>query len=871
MIKTRLLTLACSLSLSIALAQGTRDNGSETAILAGPYLGQKQPGLTPEVFAPGIVTTEEWGDAGTFSPDMNEFYVSRWRVVNEKVERKSVTFKRIGNQWHEQDDPLRRGIPSISPDEMIMHFGNKYRERTETGWSEVKSLGAPFDTIRIMGLTASANGTFVFDEIGTNGDGLLRYSRLIDGIREAPQPFGKEINTGTWNAHPYIAPDESYIMWDGERESGYGSNDLYISFRQTDGSWGEAINMGEELNTEAEEGGPRITPDGKYLFFNRVVKPATRDGEPTSDLFWVDAQIIERFRVSPISSLTLLSSEIPQDTALIFAPDVISTEQSHESSIAFNQDMTELYFGRREPNEKYKIFTMRLINGKWSEAALAPFSRNKEFSDYRPRLTPEGDMLYFSSTRPLTGATESSGSHQWYVKKNESGWGLPTPVEKPFTGRAIVDMTASENGNLYFSSNEKDAKPESEGIYYSVNQGGQYSTIERMTEKINSHDEWTCCPYIAPDESYMIYDSPREGGFGWTDLYMSFNRNGSWTRSYNLGPKVNTKYGEGMATVSPDGRYLIFYRDIERKGDIYWTDFIQLKNEILENINNEYSAHSYAQDGEDSQSTPYTIVYGSITTRSLEIYTGNTEEEPTINRIKDAPAGYLAWSPDGNQFAYYYKYDDRKTWSIHTMNVDGTDRKRLTHAKNKWDSAPSWSPDGKKIAFARTYKNAEEQWYNEIWMMNADGSEQTQVKSLKGSGPYFTPDGRIVFYSDYVNGKSEICIANADGTNLVNLTSNEVHDWHPDVSPDGTQIAYMSKVDGDFEIYVMNIDGSGQKRLTYNDQDNWYPSWSPDGLKIIFSSVKDYDKEEKDIYVMNKDGSSVRKIISGSGYAVFKR
>ena len=150
--------------------------------------------------------------------------------------------------------------------------------------------------IRIMSLTASANGTYAFDEIGSDGDGVIRYSRLIDGKREEPRPFGKEINTGTWNAHPFIAPDESYIMWDGERESGYGNSDGYISFRQKDGSWGAAINLGDEINTEAEEGGPRITPDGKYLFFNRVVTPAIGDAGPHSDLFWVDAQIIETLR-----------------------------------------------------------------------------------------------------------------------------------------------------------------------------------------------------------------------------------------------------------------------------------------------------------------------------------------------------------------------------------------------------------------------------------------------------------------------------------------------------------------------------------------------------------------------------------------------
>ena len=139
----------------------------------------------------------------------------------------------------------------------------------------------------------------MFDEVGSGGDGVIRYSRLIDGKREEPRPFGKEINTGTWNAHPLIAPDESYIMWDGERDGGYGDSDIYISFRQKDGSWGEAINLGDKINTDAEEGGASVTPDGKYFFFGRVITPEIGDALANVDIYWVDAQIIEDLRPKP--------------------------------------------------------------------------------------------------------------------------------------------------------------------------------------------------------------------------------------------------------------------------------------------------------------------------------------------------------------------------------------------------------------------------------------------------------------------------------------------------------------------------------------------------------------------------------------------
>ena len=171
------------------------------------------------------------------------------------------------------------------------------RKRTEAGdWSEIKSLGAAFKDIPIMRLTASSKGTYVFEEAKEKGDGLLRYSRLIDGKREAPKPFGKEINTGKHNAHPFIAPDESYILWDGRRDSGYGKADIYVSFRQQDGSWGAAINLGDKVNTDTSEFGACVTPDGKYLFFNRGMGYTNSVKYEDVDIFWVDAQVIETLR-----------------------------------------------------------------------------------------------------------------------------------------------------------------------------------------------------------------------------------------------------------------------------------------------------------------------------------------------------------------------------------------------------------------------------------------------------------------------------------------------------------------------------------------------------------------------------------------------
>jgi len=259
----------------------------EFPVLEGPYLGQKPPGLTPEVFAPGIISTEhhEWGPV--FSPDMKEFYFSRRN--NKSGKDSHLVLKFENNRWHESE--VKPGVgASIAPDGNTMFFKNQYRERTDEGWSEFKSLGSAFEDIDIMRLTASSKGTYVFDEYPKDGNFVLRYSRLINGVRETPKPLSKEINTGRQNVHPFIAPDESYILWDSTRNNGYGGSDIYVSFRQKNGSWGTAINLGDKINTSTSQRGGYVTPDGKYLFFFSPVSPGN------GDVFWVDAQIIETLR-----------------------------------------------------------------------------------------------------------------------------------------------------------------------------------------------------------------------------------------------------------------------------------------------------------------------------------------------------------------------------------------------------------------------------------------------------------------------------------------------------------------------------------------------------------------------------------------------
>ena len=262
--------------------------------IESPYLGQKPPGLEPEPFAPGPVTTEGWEYCGGFTPDLNEFYFLR-EVGETEADKKMefVVIQNIKNQWQESVISPRVGTPFISPDGNTMHLGRRYKERTKSGdWSEIKMLGSPFDSLPIMRLTASSKGTYFFDEFKRDLTGDIRYSRLVDGKYENPKLLNEKINTGK-SFHPFIAPDESYLLFDSKREGGYGDSDIYISFRQKNDSWGSPINLGDKINTEAWEACASVTPDGKYLFFNRNMGS---DNFENVDIFWVDAQVIENLR-----------------------------------------------------------------------------------------------------------------------------------------------------------------------------------------------------------------------------------------------------------------------------------------------------------------------------------------------------------------------------------------------------------------------------------------------------------------------------------------------------------------------------------------------------------------------------------------------
>jgi dipeptidyl aminopeptidase/acylaminoacyl peptidase len=224
-----------------------------------------------------------------------------------------------------------------------------------------------------------------------------------------------------------------------------------------------------------------------------------------------------------------------------------------------------------------------------------------------------------------------------------------------------------------------------------------------------------------------------------------------------------------------------------------------------------------------------------------------------------------AWSPDGTRIAFTtFRNGDA---DIYTSAPDGSDAKNLTFSYS-YDVDPAWSPDGKRIAFV-TYRNDGPG----VYVMNADGTDQHLLVGDTGypSHPTWSPDGTKIlyqsFYYDYETGESKagLWITNGDGSGVHQLTDNAV-DNNPAWSPDGKQIAFDSdRADlENTDIYVMNADGTGVKRLTTHLASDKRPAWSPDGQWIAFQSDR-ASKQSPQIFVMKSDGTDVRQLTTGNG------
>lgn len=300
--------------------------------------------------------------------------------------------------------------------------------------------------------------------------------------------------------------------------------------------------------------------------------------------------------------------------------------------------------------------------------------------------------------------------------------------------------------------------------------------------------------------------------------------------------QLTFKGDNGEAYFSPDGKHLIF----QSKRDGFECDKIYMMTsdgKDMHMVSTDGGAHtcsyfskdkdfilysSTLHDGQDcpevfKPANPHEYVWPL---RNFEIYKADLDGSNVVALTNND--GYDAE-------ATVHPFEEKIIFSslrngdmdIYTMNYEGGDIQRITHDFG-YDGAAFYSPDASKIVWRAWYPETDEErahWQESI--------ENNYVKAVP----------------------LEIYVANADGSEKVQLTSNGATNWAPSWHPDGKRIVFASNMDDwneelgtfghNFELYMIDVDGKNRVRLTHNETFDAFPMFSPDGKKLVYASNRD--------------------------------
>lgn len=256
----------------------------------GPYMGEETPGLSPKIFAPGIVSTAGHYEMDlTFTRDGKECYIGRdGEMLVSRWEKSGWTSPEAA--------PFKFGqygamvLTTVDGNRMILsgREGLAVSNKQNNEWTD------PEVFMKGMGMSITDDGTVYTSWIHEpSGEWRLYRSRYVGGAYLDPEEVPLSIYSsepgesrrGKAATHPQIAPDESYILFESGQAGGYGDTDYYVSFRNKDGTWSDPVNLGPEINCSMQNARARLSHDGRYLFFNRY-----------GDIYWVKAEYVDRFR-----------------------------------------------------------------------------------------------------------------------------------------------------------------------------------------------------------------------------------------------------------------------------------------------------------------------------------------------------------------------------------------------------------------------------------------------------------------------------------------------------------------------------------------------------------------------------------------------
>ena len=253
--------------------------------LRGPYLGQKPPGMTPEIFAPGIVSTKDHIEMGfTCSKGGMEIYFSRSETKDIQSHFSIWVVRQKNGKWRKPEVAPFSGLyrdfaPFVTADGRYLMFYRMSSKKADAkrGTYMVEYKGGTWTEARYFFegycLNTADFKRFYFTterQKNTNKD-LAQVDRK-NGHFLKPDKLKGNINSDEWEAHGYISPNGKFIIFDRIKNT-------YVSFLQKDNQWSKGYALQGKFHV------PVVSGDGKYLFF-----------EKNGDIYWVDASIIKKLR-----------------------------------------------------------------------------------------------------------------------------------------------------------------------------------------------------------------------------------------------------------------------------------------------------------------------------------------------------------------------------------------------------------------------------------------------------------------------------------------------------------------------------------------------------------------------------------------------
>lgn len=239
----------------------------------------------------------------------------------------------------------------------------------------------------------------------------------------------------------------------------------------------------------------------------------------------------------------------------LFGADVLSTSNAEEWAFAFDRAGTTVLLQRGDFT-RYSLYQSTLGPRGWSQPVPMALSR-PDANDSDAFITPDGTRLFFSTNRDDAGT--KADFDIWVAERRGRGdWSHPRKLGAAINSGGNEWLpSVAKNGSLYFESDREGGKTH---LYRARFNGRDYEPAQRLPFPINS-DSAEESPFIAPDESYLIFQ--RGGG----QLFISYRNGQRWSDPVLLDlPASTLKYSP---YVSPDGRFLYFTSNARGTSDIY--------------------------------------------------------------------------------------------------------------------------------------------------------------------------------------------------------------------------------------------------------------------------------------------------------------